>query len=973
MSKSSQFNFGSYNRFKGETVNIPPVRVKTITRKAGKDTISYPSNWIEFRKYSSDLFSFYRKGYRDQLATTKLLLDEERGEFIRFYDCLQLWELVPKVEQQFDAEFYWINSISRGPEFTEWVKDYFQYSYRVAYGINFDQPDVKPLMGYNDVFPYQGLLKFHENIQDYEYSMFATGIPLEDDLDSLREVFEEMFREVGDFELISKLEILNESSTSSCYDDKNDRTIPNCLFNDNSFAKEMVGRRCVVPVFPGGVRDTVILTKRSSNTIRLLERQMRHILEKIPESAVTFYPETFHRRLRKVQNIKVPAVHFLRDIKKCGLTFPMDNFLDTFIEVGNRVYNTEFFNEFNIYKERKVRGFNPKDPTEYVYPLRGYFLGMANHLATFFLIACHRLALKDFEEEFPDVNLGVRSIFGNDDCDIAIWDKDDPFDSRHNYELCQTYAEHHKRVFNMFSVWYNSKKSFFSYSSLFFEEYSIADFKKKQSRYALVLANALSLPSIRLAKNHVKSFLASDDEILVEDFIPLLNYVVDKFGYEFYPDEANFDYYWGGWVPHTENSLSQCLMSIPDKDPRFLSRIFWHINNVVRLKNPPTTKVNNESDNLRTIGIALGLTGECDPLIFGLSAQKERALSFYKRLIIYERNVEGFNNLVEGSWKKALQKEFDFSLDQLAKLVIEKIDCSIPDWLIQEYTSSVELVNPEWIGNPELSSPNMSLKKLIFDLYHGKLKSSVYTPELPFDSWGYASIRSIKQTTSFAEFDFIPIAKGNIRNICSDGIISLVDYSVRTGKFIKRLNFKLEERNLPPWRRKSKANILGKGFRPYEEWDYSEEYEFPQIFGIEHLHLIPEEEEEEEPEDDPLEEIEEEIPQEEEEFYPYRRMELSDWNNLMIYSGLLEILEDTRCDIHYENPHANYYLPQPDCLPCRMEILNPHSELNQYTYDDEIHREYVSLEALKTHLFGDPPEEVDPLGDDDEGGFSMFD
>jgi len=943
------------------------------SRGTRHDRVAYPSEWIDHRAYDIDLLSFYTDCRREDLLTTNLLLPQERGEFVRFYDALKLWEYyVPKQEERYDGRFYWINSIERGPEFADWLKDQFAYSYREKFGVRFTQsfPEAFPLQGYNDLFPYQGLLKFKPEVNDYEYSMIESAPPLDDDLEDLKDIMREMIKDIKAIELINDFEITSEVSTSSAFVKETGKTKPHCFIRDHSLGTAMVGKRCVVHVYPGGSRDTVILTKDSSNTIRLIERQMRHILEHIPESAVTLHANTFKDRMNRVKKYSKPAVHFLRDIKKCGLTFPLIHLIDPFVEVLQEAFPSEFWNHFLIYKKRLVTGFPGTD--EWVSPPRGYFLGMANHLATFLLIAINRLAEKKFFDQYPDAPVKFRSIIGNDDSDIAIipkWDTDAYYDQEILLDFAEKFVEEHILTMSSFGVWYNSKKSFLSYESLFYEEYSAPNFHLKQSRYAIAIANCLALPSIRMAKHMLKSFLVSVESLDLITLGPMISYATNILGFEFDENEHKRDYYLGGWIPHRDHFLSNVLFDLvePEEDIRFLSRIFDYVTSVERLNQPRPHEVTNVSQNVSPLAKAMGITGKPKSSLATIVNTIEGQEKYYHKLLDFERKPKGYENLAKNVWTHVQKKSYSKSVYDLCATIVSKVDCNIPPFFVKEYASNREcdIVNSTWIGYNELDMPNRLIKSLCYEISEGNLSSSLDVPSK--DCWKYANFEyKLGLPDYVVDFPFVPIARGEIRKISSDGFASLGAHAVDYGKYPKSLMFALPERDIPEWRTMTdllrdvviSIEDFEDALAPEESFD-EESTAVLNFLGITTL-VRNEPPDEEEPEEE-KEFISDELP-----LVEKKTFTVWDWEALSIMPACRSSFVDEPCETHKNRDlkFGDIHTMTIKCLACAIYLEDPHNR--EYNDSEMVERSalWLSRDKLLKQLGFVEPEESDYSDDE---------
>ena len=774
-----------------------PIRVNPRGMRRSK--IPFSSEWIRHRDYSSDLYLVYANRDRSFLEKTPLLYDYERCEFLRFFDNLLLWEeYCPKVSPPFSGSYYWINCIQRGPEFADYLKDYFAFSYRSSFGDKFQSPSEFSIIGsYNDIFPYQGLIKFKEDIDDYKQSLIpSTGID-ESDLQELKDVFIELFREVPTLEWVNSLEILSEPSTSSCW--KDGKFQPSCLVEENYFSSKLEGKRCVVPVYPAGSRDTTILKKSSANTVKLLERQMRHILEYIPESAVTLNSYTFRDRLSKnMRRIGPQYAHVLRDIKKCGLTFPLERFIDIFIEAGKEVFPSDNWHWFEAYKHRTLT----LEDGQVITPLRGYFLGMGNHICTFILIALNRLTNRRFFADLDLPGIKVRSIIGNDDSDVCIIGNN-YYTDREILDIAHNWLYYHSITLLGFDIFYNSKKSFVSRYPLFYEEYGVEGFKFKESRYTMILANCISLPSVRMAKDAFNSFMQSNEDINVTALNPMVQYCSLFFDIEFDEEEGQRDYYLGGWIAKKHCFLSTCLEDVinSEQDLRHLARIFDYIQEINSYLECNPCEV-DEYSNASPCGKAIGVYGKAVGISSFFTQSKESLNRYYSRIIYYERKPSAYVSLVNQKWNHFKRLNYDDikSYEDLAAKICAKIDCCIPDYFVKRLSDRGTLVHSFYFGYNEMDVTNKNIKYLL----------TQQSAEVRFDKeydyldvWRYLDNSNIRDyPEEILDLGYGLVQLGEVQNICSDGISSLIEYFDRTGDVLGEVTFQVNrKKQIPPWRK----------------------------------------------------------------------------------------------------------------------------------------------------------------------------
>jgi hypothetical protein len=553
---------------------------------------------------------------------------------------------------------------------------------------------------------------------------------------------------------------------------------------------------------------------------------------------------------------------------------------------------------------------------------------MANHLCTFLLIAVYRLSVRRFYEAYPKSPVKFTAIIGNDDSDILISLKRG---SKYNEALATKYAKSyldcHALTMSAFGIWYNSKKSFLSHHSLFYEEYDIDEFRFKQSRYAMIIANCLCLPSIRMAKHMFKSFLSSVEHLDLVTLSPMIDYAISIIGIEFDPDEGKRDYYLGGWIPKRSNYLSDLLFELryPDKDPRYLARIFDYVREVEAIGRPRPSNVETISDNTSPLSKAMGVTGKPSQYLSGIVMSKKERRRFYTKLIDFERKPNGYVSLTRSLWEKKKSQKYSNSLEDLQKNVLLKIDCNIPPYLVKSYDNDTVLVNSTWIGSSDLEVPNRTIKALCYEIAKGDLKSELDTPYQ--EGWEYlANSSNFYMPTYVADYPFVPITRtGNARHSCSDSIASLGNFAVKYGRFPKDLLIDLPERKIPPWRFISHfiSDIVMTVDEIEESLGSSVNAEELNFVGIQVLSATKKIEVEEEPEEQAEEEV---LDEEEEDPIPKIEFNSRDWMLLYENPSLRDQYRNEPCESHMDGSGVRPMIYALHCLACQIWVWDPHDD-----------------------------------------------
>jgi hypothetical protein len=259
-------------------------------------------------------------------------------------------------------------------------------------------------------------------------------------------------------------------------------------------------------------------------------------------------------------------MYWLRDIKKCGLTFPRELF-HIIQECLSEVYPDKDFSRFDIYRYYNILDVDSK----HIEAVRGYCLGMANNLITYAQCICYRMLGKRIPKS---IDLDI--LCGNDDSCLRITSKESSIDHI-DAILVQTEDINILRGLNIIT---NDAKSFWSWYPILFKNFGHQDFKVKHSRIACALSSAMVAPDIKYAKLLTSSVSLSQWEN-GEWLEPLVRELISKWGYEYYSDECNYDYILGGWFATRSKGLSLALRQIDTTPDELLQPMWIAINQMI--------------------------------------------------------------------------------------------------------------------------------------------------------------------------------------------------------------------------------------------------------------------------------------------------------------------------------------------------------------------------------------------------------
>jgi hypothetical protein len=542
-----------------------PTSKASLSGKKGR--IKHPSVFpIDFEESNEkfDLIEFYSRLVKDfdpQQAFDLPCHDDLKYEIARCMQALIYWEWSPG-DKLYGKEDILKGTLLHGSEFTNRLKDEWEYGLRhfhQVFVLGRSYSTWKEVRHYNAIPPVQYLINWRETPDDYKY-MF---IPVSDLslIGEFKDTLESFLTE--DFEMPTEHDITSITKVSVSLDLSARKKIPFYAARlsplGTRFSRVFKGQRTLVPVGAGNTRDTVVTTIDTFNTISMIDKIILRILNNVDESLVNESPSKFNDKLRRASRKSPGWIYYLRDIKKCGLTFPRELFLAV-QEVLSEVYPEKDFSYFDIFRNYSIymENWKPMQETN-----RGYCLGMANNLVTL----CQCVIFEMIQRRCPDVEL--QGFFGNDDSIIS-------FEQRLCSDIesnCALIEDTDDIVLRGLSVIKNPDKSFWSVWPIIFEEYGKEEFQGKESRLAMALSAAKLAPDIRFAKCVVNAlsplFQGKDYERRI------LSDIIYHWGYEFFPEEVDYSYSIGGWYTHLSHGCDLSLRETYDiDDPELIRNIY---------------------------------------------------------------------------------------------------------------------------------------------------------------------------------------------------------------------------------------------------------------------------------------------------------------------------------------------------------------------------------------------------------------
>lgn len=615
-----------------------------------KGKLRWGGSWIPWDKSYIKALPMGPPFYEYDMLSRQDLPDDGIAELIRFLLTLEIWEQTPGVKD-ISARQVWFSSLTKGSLFADELKDMFEDSSKGE----------SPSDSYNSLFPYKHLPRWDCDANDLELSSQKT-YARDDALIHFSHVLDNLLREVKDvceFDVFpSDEKILSERSTTTSYIHSVGVKAPHwqtsfCTEEFNS--TELFGLRTKVKVYPGGVRDTSIADKSANNSIRWTERTMRHILEYVPESAVTLFPSTFERRLKSVVYEK--GTHVWRDIKKCGLTFNTHDLFPIIKEKLMVYFPDQRWNRLDLFSNIKI-----VEPDGEVWSTeRGYSLGFANHTVTLANIVIHRMCRDILSEKGSP--LKMRAIFGNDDADVVFFGPKKTRPDLTAGDYLNLEHEVHGSLGNLTNI----TKSVIKPYGLFYEQYDKPGWVDKESLVCNALACAYLAPNVRVAKHYIVS---QSDRFSSKWSRSQLRNLAEYWGGEFFSfkEELKVHYEVGGWLDTRSLGLKTTLRDIyvlADKHEQ------WLINLAVftckEFLTPPRPLF--KRPGLVNNHLYKGPACESDPLIQIYTLSDEDLKDYYRRLTTFQRN---YGKRLENYKSRVHPKIIKKSLDDILKMLLSR-------------------------------------------------------------------------------------------------------------------------------------------------------------------------------------------------------------------------------------------------------------------------------------------------------------
>jgi hypothetical protein len=375
-----------------------------------------------------------------------------------------------------------------------------------------------------DIFYYKYCFFWEEENNDYEYQQ--QPLHVNEDIVKLFKKNLEFVLDELDFNIdFETSEVLYQPRSSKvCKPDmksESDYQIRYSKAPTFRYGPRKPGKRCIIPVHPGGVRDTIINQIEDLNSILGIEKILSRAMKKHPCTIIN-NNERMSKALDEFQSKY--TYFYCRDIEKEGITKPryllkiMLTALSKRCPKFSEVCTPDFFDGDWCQIDDKV-----------IHSDRGHGLGMANSLTTLMQIVIYRMVLQVYLRDHYESEDFCDFFTLNDDCVYGLnLPEDEVFEfSQLDHEILEELGLIRKKT-----------KSFIAKNGfVFLEIYYPWCFNRKDS----IVKRTMLLPYSAVNIVHAKDLMS----LMTSN--PYLDKILNKWGYEFYPDEVNQPRHFGGW------------------------------------------------------------------------------------------------------------------------------------------------------------------------------------------------------------------------------------------------------------------------------------------------------------------------------------------------------------------------------------------------------------------------------------------
>jgi len=572
-------------------------------------------------------------------------------------------------------------SIREGPKYTEQCKLEWNYGFRNQFDYNFSNRGYgkSPTYCYR---PLESYLPFWvEDSEDYKFLFTPSPKIEQEDLDNFEKHLDRVLPNNFTFKPVS----LNITDTKG-FDDEYGRNAARWQLYEKYGPGEMCHslrvKRSLIPVKPGGWRDSVLLGNDSYHTVVNLDQKLQQLVEADPNCYYSSDQELSEYRKKQLHKY---GFWYMRDYSKCGLKYP-HQLISVIRKVLMRKYPGEDFEYLDCFLN-----ISYWVDEEYRKVTRGYCQGMANALMTLTQLVVFSI----LRETYPN----LRGIHGNDDSVLSLGLNDNP-DS-----LMEDDMEINRRL----GLEVSEKKTFISHlGHVFFEQYTFEGYKDKCGMAEVALSSAYWCENKLSAKMYI-SMVVDNLRTLPNNLLTILDY------WSASDEEKILPHLFGGFFTLYRNGLPM-LWDWYDSKPEYLEfaiRSFY-------ASTPFFASAKKTDEKVDTKDIYI-LSKYLKEGVLTLEDRAGSRIYSVNEILTFFKKRKDISDKVRKIYYKELKKtpEIDTLEDFILLVSRNGINSTIPEWFPGEEPDDIIIEpRPKWL--------NQYLKPTIADTISGWLLKPEY-------------------------------------------------------------------------------------------------------------------------------------------------------------------------------------------------------------------------------------------------------
>lgn len=446
-------------------------------------------------------------------------------------------------------------NLLEGPAFADYLKDVWSYSLRAVTGLNFEAPEDIEIFEFKDInqiFPSEHLIDFQRpedlsDILDFSFEKPRVNGKL---LRDLQHFIDKNIKEdvpLRYFDDIDSISIGNKRKSSNIHTgvkkmsffERVDTGFPKNLSNELNFVVSSVHKS------PSESRVIAISDIPTRNLLYIVRENVSLLLNSKYDAYASKRPWIWRSKLHYDENI----IKIMFDQRKSGWTFPFELMAMFYERLCLKYPDYEPFATIrDIFKEGKIN-YLIKDCL--YKPLRGFILGMQDHVCSFIMSCLFELFL---EEEVEDEEMeAFDAMFFGDDSTILI-------DKSKTIHTVTYWWNRWISITKKAGIFINEKKSYLSKVGVFCEMYG-DNSPWTLFRHTKVLLNMLNTMKcwnishckyfykdiIDFVSSYISFLQKGDKEVMTKVLLNIIPFVKASSGTEFEHEEITFPYECGGW------------------------------------------------------------------------------------------------------------------------------------------------------------------------------------------------------------------------------------------------------------------------------------------------------------------------------------------------------------------------------------------------------------------------------------------